>query len=104
MGARPPFAGATPTTSFDLLLAVGVALGLPWLNLALPRATGGALASLIVYYGLCGALLYRWRLGSLDYGRPRRWPWAWFGVGIALAARAAGALLDRAVPLMPRSP
>lgn len=105
-GARRPraaiFGGETPTAVLDLALAVAVALGLPFLALGLLRLTGGALASLVVYYGLCGALLYRWRLGALDYERPARWPWGLFAGGVLLAGaitwRNWGALPDYAAP------
>lgn len=97
-----PFGGDTQTTRLDLLLAVLVALGLPWLALGLLRWTGGALMSLLVYYGLCGVLLYRWRLGWLDYDRPTRWPWATFGVGLlvagAITLRNWGAFADYGAP------
>lgn len=100
-GARP-FGGETPTATLDLILAVAVALGLPFLALGLLNLTGGALTSLLVYYGLCGALLYRWRLGALDYERPARWPWPWFVAGVALAGaitwRNWGALPDYGAP------
>lgn len=97
-----PFGGDTRTTSLDLGLAVVVALALPFAALGLLRWTGGALASLLLYYGLCGVMLFRWRLGALDYERPARWPLGWFAVGVALAGaitwRNWGALPDAGAP------
>lgn len=72
--------------NLDLLLAAVVALGLPPLAAWLFELSGGALASLAVYYGLAGVALVRWRKGTLDYGRPARWPWPIFLVGLALTA------------------
>ncbi|MBP1468768.1 hypothetical protein EYB53_023865 [Candidatus Chloroploca sp. M-50] len=80
-----PFGGDTPTTNLDLILALLIAFGLPWLTLGVLHWTGGALTSLFIYYVVCGVLLYRWRLGSLDYDRPTRWPWAMFLLGVLLA-------------------
>jgi hypothetical protein len=97
-----PFAGDTSTINLDLALAVVVALGLPWLALWLLGWTGGALSSLALYYAVCGVVLYRWRLGRLDYERPARWPWGWFGAGLlvagAITARNWGALPDYGAP------
>lgn len=100
---RPvPFAGDTPTANLDLALALALALGLPFLALGLLRLTGGVTASLVVYYGLCGALVYWWRLGALDYRWPDRWPWASFALGVALAGaitlRNWGALPNAGAP------
>lgn len=101
-GPRLPFAGATQTANLDLVLAVAIALGLPFLALALLRWTGGATLSLLVYYVLCGVLVYKLRLGALDYERPARWPWLSFGAGVLLAGaityRNWGALPDYAAP------
>lgn len=72
--------------NLDLALAVVVAVGLPPLAAWLFALTGGALASLAVYYGLACLLLVRWRKGTLDYGRPARWPWPMFAAGLAVAA------------------
>lgn len=76
------FGGATRTTNLDLLLAPVVALGLPVVALWLLQATGGALASLVLYYLICGVVLVRWRKGTLDYRWPERWPWLLFGVSL----------------------
>jgi hypothetical protein len=85
-GARAQiFGGDVRTTNLDLLLATLAALGLPSLSAALFQLTGGALASLMVYYLLVCIALVRWRKGTLDYGWPARWPWAWFGGGLLLA-------------------
>jgi membrane protease YdiL (CAAX protease family) len=85
-GARPAFGGDVRTTNLDLVLAVVVALGLPLLCAALLGLTGGALASLYVYYVLACVVLVRWRKGTLDYRRPERWPWALFVAGLLVFA------------------
>lgn len=79
------FGGDTRTSNLDLLLAGVVAGGLAPLAGWLFQLSGGALASLVVYYGLACLLLVRWRKGTLDYRWPARWPWALFGVGLLLA-------------------
>ena len=94
----PGFGGAVPTTNLDLLLATAVALGLPPAAAWLFDQTGGALASLALYYGVCCLGLVRWRKGTLDYRRPSPWPWAIFLPSLLLplasAAINAGALPD----------
>jgi amino acid transporter len=80
-----PFGGDVPMTNLDLALSTLVALGLPFLCAALWELTGGATASLYVYYVLACVVLVRCRKGTLDYRRPARWPWGWFAAGVALA-------------------
>ena len=82
VAAEAPFGGDVRTTNLDLALAVIVALGLPSLCAALFQLTGGALASLYVYYALACVALVLWRKGTLDYRRPVRWPWLIFAVGL----------------------
>ena len=81
----PPFGGDVVTTNLDLVLAALVVLGLPALCATLLQLTGGALASLAVYYGLACVALVRWRKGTLDYTRPAHWPWALGTAGLLLA-------------------
>ncbi len=72
------FGGDFDSTNLDLLLAVVIALGLPFAAAQLFTLTGGAATSLILYYGVCSLLVVRWRKGTLDYRWPRPWPWKWF--------------------------
>jgi hypothetical protein len=60
----PSFGGDVRTTNLDLVLATLVALGLPSLCAALFQLTGGALASLAVYYLLACVALVRWWICS----------------------------------------
>lgn len=83
--SKPRFGGDVPMTDLDLVLATVVAFGLAPLCAALWRLTGGAMASLAVYYGLACIALVRWRKGTLDYGPPTHWPWGAFTLGLALA-------------------
>ena len=80
------FGGDVPMRNLDLLLASVVAVGLPPLAAWLFGVTGGAFASLILYYGIACVLLVLWRKGTLDYRQPTRWPWASFAAGLALVA------------------
>lgn len=93
-----PFGGDVRTTNLDLVLATLVALGLPALCAALLRLTGGALASLYVYYVLACVTLVLCRKGTLDYRRPARWPWPTFAAGVlifaAITANNLGAYPD----------
>jgi hypothetical protein len=81
-----PFGGDIASTNADLWLSALVALGLPFACAGLFALTGGALAPLYLYYVIACIVIVRWRKGSLDYGRPARWPWAFFGAGLALTA------------------
>lgn len=96
MNAAQPFGGDHRTTTLDLVLATVIAIGLPFACMALFQATGGALLSLVLYYGVCCVGIVRWRKGTLDYQWPRRWPWVLFGVSLlvplAIAAINWGSL------------
>ena len=85
-------------TNLDLVLATLIALGLPFVCQWLLQHTGGALASLILYYGVCCVAVVWWRKGTLDYRWPKRWPWLLFllslVVPLAIAALNYGALPD----------
>ncbi len=85
-------------TNLDLVLATLIALGLPFVCQWLFELTGGALASLILYYGVCCVAVVWWRKGTLDYRWPRRWPWLLFLlsllVPLAIAAVNYGSLPD----------
>ncbi len=84
--ADPAFGGAFVPTNFDLGLSVVVALGLPFACAWLFELTGGALTPLCLYYVIACVIIVRWRKGTLDYGRPVRWPWILFGLGLGLMA------------------
>jgi hypothetical protein len=81
-------ASSAPSTAFraqnlDLLLAIFLAIGLPFINAWLFTWSGGhAIWGLLLYYGVCCIGIVRWRKGSLGYGRPRRWPWVIFSAGL----------------------
>lgn len=98
------FGGAVPMTNLDVVLATVIALGFPFAARWLFDVTGGALASLLLYYGVSGVLVVRWRKGTLDYGRPVRWPWGLFGAGLvltlAITARNWGAFAAPPAPLV----
>src|SRR5215831_9850317 len=108
--ARSPL-GATPTTfggdfratNLDLVLASLIALGLPLATSWLYTATGGATASLILYYVVCCVIVFLWRKRTLDYRRPARWPWLLLGLSLLLplanAARNWGTLPNAHAPL-----
>lgn len=83
------FGGDLPMTNLDLALATLVALGLPFASAWLWQLTGGALASLVLYYLVCCVLLVRWRKGTLDYRRPVRWPWLILALGLLADATIA---------------
>ena len=72
------FGGDFSSTNLDLLLASAIALGLPFAAAGLLTLTGGAAASLVLYYGVCCVFVVRWRKGTLDYRWPHAWPWCWF--------------------------
>lgn len=65
-------------TALDLLLAVVLAIVIPFAAAALLTRTGGALLPLALYYGVACLVVPLWRRGALGYGRPRRWPWELF--------------------------
>ena len=65
-------------TTLDLVLATLIGIGLPFAAAWLFDWTGGATASLLLYYVVCCVGIVRWRRGSLDYHWPARWPWAIF--------------------------
>ena len=73
----------SPTT-LDLALATVIGVGLPVAAAWLFDWTGGATASLLLYYGVCCIGIVWWRRGSLDYHWPARWPWAIFLPSLAL--------------------
>jgi hypothetical protein len=73
-------------TTLDLGLAALVAIGLPFAAAWLFDWTGGALASLVLYYGVCCLAVVRWRRGRLDYHWPARWPWLIFLPSLLLPA------------------
>lgn len=73
----PAAAGFAPAT-LDLWLAAVIAVGLPFAAAWLFTLSGGALASLALYYGVCCLAVVRWRRGRLDYHWPARWPWRVF--------------------------
>jgi len=64
--------------NLDLALAVLVALGVPVAAAWLLDLTGGAAASLALYYGVACLAIPRWRRGGLSYRWPVAWPWAVF--------------------------
>jgi hypothetical protein len=92
------FGGDFTSTNLDLVLAVVIALGLPFASVQLLTVTGGAATSLLLYYGVCSLLVVRWRKGTLDYHWPNPWPWKWFllclPVPLALAGTNWGTPLD----------
>ncbi len=71
-------------TGTDRLLALLVALGLPVAAAWLLAQTGGALAPLVLYFGVVSVALPLWRRGSLGYHRPVRWPWPVFLPALAI--------------------
>jgi hypothetical protein len=79
------FGGNVRTTNVDLVFSTLMALALPSLCAALFQRTGGALASLTLYYGVACVGLVWWRKGTLDYQWPARWPWLWFAGGLLVA-------------------
>ncbi len=87
--ATAAFGGDRPTTNLDLVLAVLLALGLPYACSLLLDSVGGALAGLAAYYLLGCVAIPQWRKGSLDYGRPVRWPWGLFLPSLLLPAALA---------------
>jgi len=96
------FGGDFKATNLDLVLVSAVALGLPPAAAWLFDRTGGARASLVLYYGVCCLALVRWRKGTLDYHQPSHWPWAIFLPSLLLplasATINAGALPDTGGP------
>jgi membrane protease YdiL (CAAX protease family) len=80
LAARPRW----QPTNLDLGLSLLVTLGLPFAAAWLFEATGGATASLILYYAVCCVALVWWRKGSLDYHWPQRWPWRLFLLSLIL--------------------
>lgn len=96
--AAATFGGNRPTANLDLAVATLVAFGLPLAAAWLFERTGGALASLALYYLVCGVALVRWRKGTLDYRWPAHWPWAIFLPSLLLPLASAainlGALPD----------
>jgi hypothetical protein len=89
----PADAAAAPfrPTGLDLVLAAGVAIGLPVAAARLLDRTGGAAAGLALYYGVCCLALVRWRRGRLGYRWPGRWPWAAFLAALAVPLASAAA-------------
>ncbi len=85
-------------TNLDLVLATLIAPGLPFVCQWLFQHTGGALVSLILYYGVCCVAIVWWRKGTLDYRWPKHWPWLLFllslFVPLAIAALNYGSLPD----------
>lgn len=100
--ARPDRVGFSPD-DLDLVLAAVIGIGLPFAAAWLWTWTGGALASLLLYYGLC-LLLVRWRRGTLDYHWPARWPWPIFLpsllLPLAITVINLGALPDQGASLV----
>lgn len=94
---RDPFGGDFAATNLDLALALAVALGLPPAVAWLFDRAGGAAASLVLYYAVCGVGLVRWRKGTLDYRRPTGWPWAFFLPSLLLPL-ASAAINREALP------
>ncbi len=86
------------STNLDLVLATLIALGLPFVCQWLYEHTGGALASLLLYYGVCCVAVVWWRKGTLDYRWPQHWPWLLFilslFIPLAIAALNYGSLTD----------
>ncbi len=78
-------------TNLDLVLATGIALGLPFACAWLLDRSGGAISSLVLYYGVCCIAVVWWRKGTLDYRWPERWPWLLFILSL-LVPLAIGAL------------
>ncbi|MDQ3412133.1 MAG: hypothetical protein M3509_08435 [Chloroflexota bacterium] len=76
-------------TNLDLALATVIAIGLPFATASLFDRTGGALASLMLYYLVCCVWVVRWRRGRLDYHWPGRWPWLIFLPSLLLPAAIA---------------
>jgi len=96
------FGGDFSSTNLDLLLASAIALGLPFAAAGLLTLTGGAAASLVLYYGVCCVFVVRWRKGTLDYRWPHAWPWRWFVacllVPLAITAVSWGAYRNLNAP------
>jgi hypothetical protein len=101
--ASPGFGGDLRATNLDLIIGSAVALGLPFATSLLYTATGGATASLILYYVVCCVIVTLWRKRTLDYRRPARWPWLLFGLSLLLplanAALNLGAVPNAHAPL-----
>ncbi len=76
-------------TNIDLVLATLIALGLPLTCQWLFEHTGGALVSLLLYYGVCCTGIVWWRKGTLDYRWPHRWPWILFIVALLIPLATA---------------
>lgn len=93
LGERSDRAGFSPST-LDLILATVIGLGLPFAAAWLLDWTGGAWASLFLYYGVCCVAVVRWRRGGLDYHRPDHWPWALFLLSLMLPAAIAAINLE----------
>lgn len=88
--------------NLDLVLATIIGIGLPFAAAWFLTWTGGALVSLILYYGLC-LVLVRWRRGTIDYHWPDRWPWPIFLpsllLPLAITVINLGALPNQGAPL-----
>jgi hypothetical protein len=97
------FGGDFHAVNLDLVLASLVALGLPFAASWLYTVSGGATASLILYYVVCCVILVLWRKRTLDYHRPARWPWLLLALSLLLPLGAAalnrGALPNAHAPL-----
>ena len=91
-------------TPGDRALAVLVALGLPVAAAWLLAQTGGALASLALYYGVVSVALPLWRRGSLGYHRPVRWPWLLLLASLAIPVAQAWLGLEGGWPGWPLGP
>lgn len=92
--AEAPSGGEFAPDTLDLVLAAVIGLGLPLAAAGLLDWTGGALASLILYYGVCCLAVVRWRRGRLDYHWPARWPWRIFLPSLLLPVAMAVINLD----------
>ncbi len=77
------------STNLDLVLATLIALATPFLCQWLFKQTGGALASLLLYYGVCCIAIVWWRKGTLDYRWPSRWPWLLFILSVLIPLATA---------------
>ncbi|NJM05437.1 CPBP family intramembrane metalloprotease [Candidatus Gracilibacteria bacterium] len=71
-------------TNLDLALSLLVTFGLPFAAAWLFEITGGATASLVLYYAVCCVGLVWWRKGGLDYEWPQQWPWRLFLLSLIL--------------------
>lgn len=103
-GARKAPGFLFRSTNLDLVLATLIALGLPFVAATLFKSTGHAIWSLLLYYGVCCVGVVWWRKGTLDYQRPRHWPWVLFAIGIlislGIAAVNFGHMPDTQAPLL----